>query len=228
MIALTSEQDKAQLRKHAFELLKQNKFEGLVTLIEVLKETDFKLNSAFKESFLKEAAEYGHLEIVKYLVKHGADIHTQNDYALRYATEKGYLDIVKYLVENGADIHANNDFSLRSAADNGHLEIAKYLVEQGADIHALQDFSLRWAATNGHFEIVKYLVEHGADVHAQDDFCLVWPAAKGNLKIVKYLVEHGINIQDYALRRAAEHGHAEVVEYLQEVLKNDSTHQRTR
>ena len=157
MIALTSEQDKAQLKEHALELLKQDDFEGLIILVEVLRETNFKLNSALKESFLKKAAKHGHLEIVKYLVEHGVDIHTQTDYALRFATEKGHLGIVKYLIENGADIHANNDFALRWAAFDGYLEIVKYLVEHGADIHAANDSALKGAAEYGHTEVVEYL-----------------------------------------------------------------------
>ena len=31
---------------------------------------------------------------------------------------EGYLDIVKYLVDNGADIHAGDDYALRWAAGN--------------------------------------------------------------------------------------------------------------
>jgi ankyrin repeat protein len=60
-------------------------------------------------------------------VESGADIHANNDYALRWASAKGRLEIVKYLVEAGTDIHANNDEALRSASENGRLEIVKYL-----------------------------------------------------------------------------------------------------
>ena len=34
---------------------------------------------------------------------------------------------MKYLVEQGADIHAENDQALRVASYNGYLEIVKYL-----------------------------------------------------------------------------------------------------
>jgi hypothetical protein len=53
----------------------------------------------------------------------GADIHVENDYALRWASTKGHLETVKYLVESGADIHAYNDAALRLASDYGHLDI---------------------------------------------------------------------------------------------------------
>ena len=48
----------------------------------------------------------GHLDIIKYLIKQGANIHTNDDFALRYNASKGHLNIVKYLIKNGANIHA--------------------------------------------------------------------------------------------------------------------------
>jgi hypothetical protein len=40
--------------------------------------------------------------LIKKLVQEGADIHADNDCALRFASESGHFDIVKYLVEKGA------------------------------------------------------------------------------------------------------------------------------
>jgi ankyrin repeat protein len=80
------------------------------------------------------SAEYGHINIVKYLVENGADIHARDDLALRISAENGHKKIVEYLTENGADIHARDDQALRLAAQNGHKEVAEYLTENGADI----------------------------------------------------------------------------------------------
>jgi hypothetical protein len=49
------------------------------------------------------------------------------EHALLEASFKGRLEIVKYLVEKGANIHANNDYSLRYARLNGHIEVVNYL-----------------------------------------------------------------------------------------------------
>ena len=97
------------------------------------------------------------LDIIKYLVENGANIHTEKNYLLKAAAENGYLEIVKFLVEKGANIHAGDDYVLKSAAYNGHLEMVKYFVEKGANIHAHNDEALKWAAEKGHLEVVKYL-----------------------------------------------------------------------
>jgi ankyrin repeat protein len=73
------------------------------------------------------ASKYGHLEVVKFLVEKGANIHADNNLALRCASKYGHLEIVKFLVKNGADIHADNDRVLKLASLNGHFEVVEYL-----------------------------------------------------------------------------------------------------
>jgi ankyrin repeat protein len=80
------------------------------------------------------------------------------DEALRWAASDGHLDVVKYLVSKGANVHVRDDEALLYAAGNGHLQVVKYLVEDhGADVHAHYDLTLHWATENGHLEVVKYL-----------------------------------------------------------------------
>src|SRR5690606_34115855 len=76
------------------------------------------------------------------------------EYIVAYAASNGHLEVVKYLVGLGADIHANNEYALRWAAENGHLEMVKYLVGLGADIHVDNEQALRGAAESGHLEVV--------------------------------------------------------------------------
>ena len=71
------------------------------------------------------------------LKEKGVDAH--NDPALTWSARKGHLEVVKYLIEAGADIHANNDKALNYSALYGHLEVVKYLIEKGANIDFLKD-----------------------------------------------------------------------------------------
>ncbi len=87
------------------------------------------------------------------------------DEMLRDTAEKGYLDVVKFLLEKGADINANKNAAVRYASYFGRLETVRYLVEQGANIHTNDDEALIWASTNKHIEIIKYLLDQGADIN---------------------------------------------------------------
>jgi hypothetical protein len=127
------------------------------------------------------------LEVIKRLVKKGANIHADNNYALQWAAESGHLDVVKFFVEKGADIYAENDLALIRAAEGGHLDVVKFLVEKGADIHADNNYALQWAAKNGHLEVVTFLVNNGANIHADNDLALRWAAESGHLEVVEFL-----------------------------------------
>ena len=47
----------------------------------------------------------------------------------------GRLDVVKYLIENGADVHTIDDQVLKLSVDNGHLEVVKFLIEHDNTTH---------------------------------------------------------------------------------------------
>jgi hypothetical protein len=55
----------------------------------------------------------------------------------------GYLEVIKYLVLVGADVHAEGDCALRWASENGHLGVTRYLIGVGADVHGRNDEALR-------------------------------------------------------------------------------------
>lgn len=75
--------------------------------------------------------ETGNLKGVQFISKKpGVDLNK----ALVTASGKNHLPIVRYLIRHGADIHHNDDEALRIASENGHLEIVKYLLKKGANI----------------------------------------------------------------------------------------------
>lgn len=90
------------------------------------------------------ACYFGHLEIVKYLVNHGADVNKASSNSfhvapIHSATAISDYEITAFLLEYGADVNAKQQSGvtpLHSAAHNGKLNIAKLLVDHGADINA--------------------------------------------------------------------------------------------
>ena len=56
-----------------------------------------------------------------------------------------YRDVTELLLVNGANIHAENDEALRYAASQGHVEAVELLLENGANIHTYNNYALRRA-----------------------------------------------------------------------------------
>ena len=102
------------------------------------------------------------VDFIDIAIKHGADIHTNNDEALLRASYHGHLDVVKCLISNGADVHAENDNALINASSNGHLDVVEYLILHGANIHALNDYALCWISYYGYTAVLELLIKHGA------------------------------------------------------------------
>ncbi|AYV85715.1 MAG: ankyrin repeat protein [Satyrvirus sp.] len=140
---------------------------------------------------LRSVAATGCLNMVRYLVEKGANIHACDDCALRLAARNGHLQVVQFLVEKGANLHACDYDALQVAAQNGHLQVVQFLVEKGANIHACNDYALRLAAQNGHLQVVQFLVEKDANIHAGNDYALRWAFKNGFLEVVQCLIEKG-------------------------------------
>ncbi|XKL64612.1 hypothetical protein PGB90_004698 [Kerria lacca] len=146
------------------------------------------------------AAGGGHLNVVKTLVRAGADINhatlTQST-PLRAACFDGRLDIVEYLVDHGANMHKLNKFNnscLMIAAYKGHLDIVKYLLTNGAnpDQKALCGATaMHFAAECGHLDIVKELLKHGAEMTRNEHGLtpLLAAAERTRLRVVEFLIK---------------------------------------
>jgi hypothetical protein len=117
----------------------------------------------------------------------GADVHADNDYALRGAAVNGHLPVVQALLAAGADVHADNDYALCCAARNGHLPVVQALLAAGANLHARDDYALCCAVGNGHLPVVQALLAAGANLHADNDYALCWAARNGHSECVKLL-----------------------------------------
>jgi hypothetical protein len=73
------------------------------------------------------ASSFGHLDILKYLVANGADLHVADDWALIEAAEHDQPEIVEYLIANGADVHAHNNEAFVRAEQHGHDAVLEIL-----------------------------------------------------------------------------------------------------
>lgn len=83
----------------------------------------------------------------------------------------GHIDIVKLLIEHGADVNvrsSNGYTPLIAAASEDRSEIARYLIEHGAAVDckdASGETPLSLACSLGHFKTTEVLLEYGANTN---------------------------------------------------------------
>lgn len=152
-------------------------------------------------TLLHLAAKYGHLEIVKYLIKSGSNINAKNrklERPLHLAILYGHHDTVIFLIKNNANVNAKEQEGgtpLAWAAYTGQLEMVNTILSsKEVDINSSDNFgytSLHWAAQAGNSSILKLLIKSGGQVdHKNLDGNTVLDVAIkfGNVDAVKYLL----------------------------------------
>ncbi|XP_065208838.1 uncharacterized protein LOC135837476 [Planococcus citri] len=119
---------------------------------------------------------------------------------LLLAMPESSLEMVKYLVSKGSDIHATDDRGskpIHFAAKRGHKNMVEFFISKGllVDETGASDFtSLHFAVMKDHLEVVKYLIGFGANVNARSVHGLTpmhFAAGLGLVDVAKVLVENG-------------------------------------
>ena len=181
------------------------------------------------------AASKGYTEIVKYLIKKGADVNKGNPFGtapLHYAAWASDLESFNALLKAGANIKAENNNGqtpLQFACLGGNIDIMNVCISEGTDLKATcKDGSslIHWAATGGNLKMFKYLESKGLKYDAKDkdnSSTLIWACSGNGVEIVKYLVEEkhldvneADNLNNVPLKIAVERGRLDIVKYLLE------------
>ena len=115
---------------------------------------------------LYAASQEGHVDAVRVLLDHGADVNAQDSIdwtPLHLASCEGHLKVVQLLLDYGATVNAQSgDGSpLHLASDWGNLEVVRLLLSHGADVHGAEVFQR--ATADGHHDVAQLLLEHGAE-----------------------------------------------------------------
>jgi len=161
----------------------------------------------------------GHVDVVKLLVDHGANVNAETrDFAvegrqvkpftpLQMAITQGSPDVSVALVEGGADVNTvdeDGNSPLHSAfgsfGETDLLGVVIALTGKGADINRANvkgESPLHRSAMYEKMDVAQLLIERGANINAEDadgNTPLFVCAGAWNVQMVASLVEHGANI----------------------------------
>jgi ankyrin repeat protein len=116
-----------------------------------------------------QAAANGHAEVVRFLVRMGADVNTHPSRywgltALQHAALEERLEVVEELLRAGTNVNAPGGYlspklALYAAAEGGHLDVVEKLLAAGAQVDAIsgnrKQTVLQVALKRGHVELAK-------------------------------------------------------------------------
>ena len=190
-------------------------------------------NVSLNSKSVNLAAEFGFLEILKFLLDEEAPLESlYGTTALHIAAEKGHLKIVQYLlkIEKCDDCLVVFYAAKGGDYDTLHFLLSRKKVYLDSCDSALNYIPLHIAIENGHVESVKLLVETGADVNLAELRTGKTPlhvaAENGNLETVKFLLGKQVDVTAWSkyvgtpLDAASANGHLESVKILFETQRS--------
>jgi ankyrin repeat protein len=154
---------------------------------------------------LHAAARNDHLEVVKFLLAHGADVNAvrkDGETAFAEATYHGFLDIARSLLKAGSKINTSGWYGntpLHWAADHGSSETVNVLIDLGADINMRREDGgtpLHAAAYTNNTAAIRALLARGAKLEERNkagETPLHLAAAQGHPEAVALLMDRGAN-----------------------------------
>ncbi|KAL0275144.1 UNVERIFIED_CONTAM: hypothetical protein PYX00_003100 [Menopon gallinae] len=164
---------------------------------------------------LMEAAQEGHIELVRYLLEYyHANVNAQTqtgDTALTYACENGHTNVASLLLMYGAELEHESEGGrtpLMKACRAGHQNTVQFLISKNADVNKTTTNNdhtpLSLAAAGGHIAVVELLLAHHADPfhRLKDNSTMLIEAAKGgHTNVVHLLLDypHSIMMQPPAV-----------------------------
>jgi ankyrin repeat protein len=189
-------------------------FSGVASYIICTHGEDVNALSGYHGTPLRAASYKGHIDVVRVLLDHGANVNTIDKKKTPLTSAYGgrHLEIMRLLLEHGADVDAWDDFDdpvLNGASQNGQAEVVHLLLQHNADVNSRGSLGwtpLQGASFFGQTKVVQLLLDHGADIDALSSCHYRWHplgplhiAIRRNfLEVVQLLLEHGadVNSQD--------------------------------
>jgi ankyrin repeat protein len=164
---------------------------------------DVRTNDKFGNAPIHQAAQAGHIDIVRILIEYGCPINLKQNFSWRpihYAASNGYTEMFKMLIEYKADLKAVNGYGfspIHLAAQEGYIEIVNILLKQGIHLdtpilNADGNTPLQVAAQNGHIKLVEILIKHGANINKKQRHgwtALMLAAQFGQTAVVRFLLQ---------------------------------------
>lgn len=173
-------------------------------------DSDINSQNSYGHTALFEAASEGKTEVLKLLIKAGADTEIQAFYdgrtaLINWAYHKGKSEIGRILIRGGANIDFqikkyDGETALIAAVNN--VQALKILIAAGASLDLQNkrgESALMKAAVYGSTDALKALIKAGANVDLSDESgstALIIAATKGNVVEVELLLKAGANVNE--------------------------------
>jgi len=171
------------------------------------------------DNALNRASQGGHVDFVRMLIAHGANVTAHGNRALAAAIKHGCLEVADVLLKAGAPMDPRN---LLYAVKSNNLPLARFVLDHGADAGDLpRQYTslLKLCVANDNLALAELLIDRGFDVRHGKGEALFLAAGLGRCNMLKLLLDRGANPsadKSNALRAAVYRNHLDALKLLLE------------
>jgi len=173
----------------------------------IIKDTQIDI-SKYKDKLFFSGCFYGFLEIVKYTINIGADIHFRNNSGIIWACKKDHIEIFKFFIDLTKEINVKS--LLRISCKHQSLNVINFLIQESSNknktIKNIFKYENRYESMN---VINSFVTKEYFEVAAK--YAIIYD----NLDVIKYLVEKGYSFDNnWMMKKAIKENSWKIVEFL--------------
>ncbi|AUV58665.1 ankyrin repeat protein [Bandra megavirus] len=132
------------------------------------------------------------LNNITILVKHGANIHTHNNYIFRYSVYQNSFNVIKYCIDIGVDVNINNGIAIKYSIYNSS-KMFDVLINHGADINYIDGNDIFNLVQSKNFYLLKKISDSGVRIDQMNSVCDIMNKDNdNNYTIFQFLKNNGI------------------------------------
>lgn len=145
------------------------------------------------DTCLNYSIEYGHLDIVNFLLSKGA-VYSENavQNSIYRCCNIGDLSTLQILYEKFNPPNSSLNIPLITTCRTGHIDIVHFLLENKANVFHNDHEPIKTSIQHNRIEVVKLLLDYGVDVNNA-----VWEARR-NLYMMKFFIDMKLITIDHA------------------------------
>lgn len=211
----SNEKSEKQIEAALFGTVLGNNLAMLEKLLNKVSDINSVINEDGK-TLLHVAAKNNLTEVVKVLIKNGADVNAESKYnelcpfskfgtpPLINAIASDSLETMQLLISHGAyvnkKVESDDDTALDVAIKFASTDVVEFLINCGTDVNTQNQFyqtPLRLALENDRFDVAKMLIKKGSDINQRYEYgqtLLHLFIIAEDLDSVRFLIDFGIDV----------------------------------
>jgi ankyrin repeat protein len=208
---------------------------GNLTLMKKFKRVNMDLHfggNIWHEHPLRVAAQYGQLEMVRYLIEEEKADFFWNKIIITEPFIHGQLPILDYIIKtynfSNEKLRNRGEVYMRWAGEGGSIEVIQYLQSCGLNGEEYETIALKAAIQSDHLPLVKYLISSLGQLYftkyPYTEYLFYSGFSKPHFEIVKFLLTFGIQMDDSWIYRILSSsllwGNLEGIKYLLNRIAN--------